>query len=357
MNARMPPPADPTGAPVLLSVRNVSKSFHLTSGMFRRQSGVVRALDDISFDVPEGATVALVGESGCGKSTMGHTIMGGLRADGGSIMFADPEQGPVELVGASKAVLHQTRLNMQMIFQDPNASLNPRMSLFDLVAEPLVINKVVSGKALQERVVQLLEQVGLSSRYLWRYPHALSGGQRQRVVIARALALNPRLVVADEAISALDVSIQAQTLNLLKDLQVAFGLTYLFIAHDLGVVNHFSDHTVVMYLGRVVEQGPTRALFDKPLNPYTEALIGSVPRIGRHGAVRNRPAVGEVPSAANPPSGCHFHPRCPHAKDVCRAEVPALREIRPGRLSRCHFAGELDLVGMHDTAQQGRSAS
>lgn len=343
--------------PILLSVRNVSKSFHLSSGLFGRNSGEVRALDNISFDVPEGSTVGLVGESGCGKSTMGHTIMGGLKADGGSIRFADPEMGEVELVGADRKVLHQSRLNMQMVFQDPNASLNPRMSLFDLVAEPLIINKVVSGKALEARVVQLLEQVGLSSRYLRRYPHALSGGQRQRVVIARALALNPRLVVADEAISALDVSIQAQTLNLLTDLQVEFGLTYLFIAHDLGVVNHFTDHTVVMYLGRVLEQGPTRAVFEKPLNPYSEALIGSVPRIGRHGAVRKRPAMGEVPSAANPPSGCHFHPRCPYAQDRCRAEIPDLREIRPGRLSRCHFAEELDLAGMNDTAQQGQAAS
>jgi peptide/nickel transport system ATP-binding protein len=351
------PPISGESAPVLLSVRNVSKAFHATSGLFGREVAVIRALDDISFDVPAGATVGLVGESGCGKSTMGHTIMGGLRADGGSICFADPQMGPVELVGADKSVLQRARLNMQMIFQDPNASLNPRMSLFDLVAEPLVINKMASGKALEERVVQLLEQVGLSSRYIWRYPHALSGGQRQRVVIARALALNPKLVVADEAISALDVSIQAQTLNLLTDLQREFGLTYLFIAHDLGVVNHFTNHTVVMYLGRVVEHGPTRALFDKPLNPYTEALIGSVPRIGRHGTVRKRPAIGEVPSAAKPPPGCHFHPRCPYAQDICRAEIPALREIRPGRLSRCHFAGELDLVGMHDTVQQGRTPS
>jgi peptide/nickel transport system ATP-binding protein len=236
---------------------------------------------------------------------------------------------------------------MQMIFQDPNASLNPRMRLFDLIAEPLVINKVLSGKALEERVVQLLEQVGLSPRYMFRHPHALSGGQRQRVVIARALALNPLLVVADEPISALDVSIQAQTLNLLKDLQQERKLTYLFIAHDLGVVNHFTDTTVVMYLGRVMETGATLEVFAKPLNPYTEALIGSVPRIGAHKRGTKRVvAAGEVPSAAKPPSGCHFHPRCPYAQDICRKEVPALREIRPGRQSRCHFAETLDLRGM-----------
>ena len=336
-----------TDAPNLLEVRGVSKTFTLGAGIFRKDAGVVRALDDVGFAVPTGSTVGLVGESGCGKSTMGHVIMGGLKADAGEIVFADPEQGPVNLVGAGKDTLRHVRLNMQMIFQDPNASLNPRMRLFDLIAEPLVINKVLSGKALEDRVVQLLEQVGLSPRYMFRHPHALSGGQRQRVVIARALALNPLLVVADEPISALDVSIQAQTLNLLKDLQQERKLTYLFIAHDLGVVNHFTDTTVVMYLGRVMETGVTRDVFHKPLNPYTEALIGSVPRIGGHKRGSRRVvAHGEVPSAAKPPSGCHFHPRCPYAQDICRKEVPALREISPGRTSRCHFADTLDLHGM-----------
>jgi peptide/nickel transport system ATP-binding protein len=335
-----------TEAPNILEVRGVSKSFTMGAGIFRRDAGVIRALDDISFAVPTGSTVGLVGESGCGKSTMGHVIMGGLRADAGEIVFTDPDQGQVNLVGAGKDTLRHVRLNMQMIFQDPNASLNPRMRLFDLIAEPLVINKVLSGRALEERVVQLLEQVGLSPRYMWRHPHALSGGQRQRVVIARALALNPLLVVADEPISALDVSIQAQTLNLLKDLQQERKLTYLFIAHDLGVVNHFTDTTVVMYLGRVMETGVTRDVFRQPLNPYTEALIGSVPRIGERKRGNRRVTAGEVPSAAIPPSGCHFHPRCPYAQDICRKEVPALRGIRPGRQSRCHFAETLELHGM-----------
>ena len=318
----------------LLSVRNVSKTFTIAGGLFDRASGTVRALDDVSFDVPSGTTVGLVGESGCGKSTMGHVIMGGLAASAGSILFDDPALGSIDLLQADAQTRRKTRLNMQMIFQDPNASLNPRMTLLDLIGEPLLINKVLKGAALTDRVAELLEQVGLSTRYMRRYPHALSGGQRQRVVIARALALNPGLVVADEPISALDVSIQAQTLNLMKDLQVERKLTYLFIAHDLGVVNHFTDTTVVMYLGRVVETGRTAQIFSRPLHPYSEALIGSVPRIGAAKGPRKKPAVGEVPSAMNPPTGCHFHPRCAYAADICRSDVPPLRAMGDGRASR-----------------------
>lgn len=329
----------------LLDVRNVSKTFTIAGGLFDRARGTVRALDDVSFTVPAGTTVGLVGESGCGKSTMGHVIMGGLSANGGQIMFDDPTLGPTDLVGADDATRRKTRLNMQMIFQDPNSSLNPRMTLLDLIGEPLVINNILRGQALEDRVAELLEQVGLSTRYLRRYPHALSGGQRQRVVIARALALNPRLVVADEPISALDVSIQAQTLNLMKDLQAERQLTYLFIAHDLGVVNHFTDTTVVMYLGRVVETGRTAQIFASPRHPYSETLIGAVPRIGIRGH-RQKPAVGEVPSAMNPPSGCHFHPRCAYATDRCRAEVPDLRPMGDGRFARCHLAETLTLAGM-----------
>jgi peptide/nickel transport system ATP-binding protein len=331
-----------TGTP-LLSVRHVSKTFPLGGGLLGGSAGEVRALDDVSFDVPHGAIVGLVGESGCGKTTMGHTIMGGLTASAGEIVFDDPDLGPVDIVKADKAQLRKVRLNMQMVFQDPNASLNPRMTLFDLVAEPLIINRLLPKAELKPRVAELLEQVGLSRRFMDRYPHALSGGQRQRVVIARALAMNPKLVVADEPISALDVSIQAQTLNLMKDLQTSHQLTYLFIAHDLSVVKYFTDQTVVMYLGRVVETGATRTMFQAPLHPYTSALLNSVPRLGRGKSLRKRAPEGEVPSAANPPKGCHFHPRCGYATDICRTTVPALREIAPGRQARCHFAGELAL--------------
>jgi oligopeptide/dipeptide ABC transporter ATP-binding protein len=339
----------------LLDVQGVSKTFSIAGGLFDRARGTVRALDDVSFTVAVGTTVGLVGESGCGKSTMGHVIMGGLAANAGRILFDDPTLGLTDLVKADEASRRKTRLNMQMIFQDPNSSLNPRMTLLDLIGEPLVINGVLKGHALDDRVAELLEQVGLSTRYLRRYPHALSGGQRQRVVIARALALNPRLVVADEPISALDVSIQAQTLNLMKDLQAERQLTYLFIAHDLGVVNHFTDTTVVMYLGRVVETGRTTQIFRAPRHPYSEMLIGSVPRIGDKGH-RQKPAVGEVPSAMNPPAGCHFHPRCPYAQDRCRTEVPALLPMGDGRMARCHFSETLTLAGM-DGAPAARTAT
>jgi peptide/nickel transport system ATP-binding protein len=341
----MPPVNEPTSTP-LLEVRDLKKHFPLTQGLLRKQVGTVKAVDGVDFSVTVGKTVGLVGESGCGKTTTGHCIMGGIPATAGEIIFHHPEAGALNLVNADARTIATARRAMQMVFQDPNASLNPRMTIFDIVAEPLVVNKVASGAVLKERVAELLRLVGLRTEYMQRFPHAFSGGQRQRVVIARALALNPRLIIADEPVSALDVSIQAQILNLLQDLQGSLGLAYLFISHDLSVVEHISDRVAVMYVGKLVEFAPTAELFHRPKHPYTQALLMSVPRP----SPKARPRAvlrGEVPSPANPPSGCYFHPRCPFAQEVCGREEPQLREVGPGHAVRCHFAEELDLQGIN----------
>ena len=337
----------PNTAP-LLEVKNLRLYFPIQSGLFRRTVGHVKAVDDVTFTVPSGKTLGLVGESGCGKSTTGHCIMRGLTPTSGEIIFYDQNLGAVDLARADAKVLRRVRQNLQMVFQDPNASLNPRMNLLELVGEPLVVNRVAKGKGLKDRVVDLLERVGLSSSYLYRYPHAFSGGQRQRIVIARALALKPQLVVADEPVSALDVSIQAQTLNLLRDLQDEFALTYLFIAHDLSVVEHFSDYVAVMYVGRIVEQAPTEVLYKRPGHPYTEALLSSAPRADPRARRERIVLQGEVPSPASPPSGCYFHPRCRYAEAICVTTEPPLLELRPGHLSRCHFAQSLNLRGVEE---------
>ncbi len=337
----------PAQRPVpLLEVRDLQKYFPITRGLLRRTVGQVRAVDGVSFSIPAGKTLGLVGESGSGKSTTGHCIMRGLSVTGGEIVFQDETLGPVDLASADPRTLRAVRRNLQMVFQDPNASLNPRMTLLELVGEPLIVNGVAKGKALEDRVAELLERVGLSSSYLYRYPHAFSGGQRQRIVIARALALNPQLVVADEPVSALDVSIQAQTLNLLKDLQAEFNLTYLFIAHDLSVVEHFSDLVAVMYVGRIVEHAATDALYRTPKHPYTEALLASAPRPDPKARRERIVLRGEIPSPANPPSGCHFHPRCRYAEAICSQEEPPLLEVAPGHHARCHFADTLQLKGV-----------
>ena len=330
----------------LLEVKNLRLYFPIQAGLLRQTVGHVKAVDDVTFAVPSGKTLGLVGESGCGKSTTGHCIMRGLKPTSGEIIFHDQNLGEVDLARADAKTLRRVRQNLQMVFQDPNASLNPRMNLLELVGEPLVVNSVAKGKRLKDRVVELLERVGLSSTYLYRYPHAFSGGQRQRIVIARALALNPQLVVADEPVSALDVSIQAQTLNLLRDLQDEFALTYLFIAHDLSVVEHFSDYVAVMYVGRIVEQAPTEVLYKKPRHPYTEALLSSAPRPDPRARRERIVLQGEVPSPASPPSGCYFHPRCRYAEAICVTTEPPLLELRPGHLSRCHFAQSLNLRGV-----------
>jgi peptide/nickel transport system ATP-binding protein len=334
----------------ILEVKNLKTYYPITSGLLRRVTGYVKAVDDVSFSVPVGRTMGLVGESGCGKTTIGHSIMRGIQPTAGAVIFHDRERGPIDVASADRETLYHARRNMQMVFQDPYSSLNPRMSLLELIGEPLLVNGVAKGAALEARVAELLRLVGLSPDYLRRFPHAFSGGQRQRIVIARALALNPQFIVLDEPTSALDVSIQAQTLNLLQDLQAQFGLSYLFIAHNLSVVEHASDLVAVMYVGKIVELAETEALFHNPLHPYSEALLSSVPRPDPTAQKKRIPLGGEVPSPANPPSGCYFHPRCPYAKEICAREAPPLREHQPGHFAACHFADELSLRGVSDLA-------
>jgi peptide/nickel transport system ATP-binding protein len=341
-----PGPAEP-----LLEIRRLKKYFPFSSGLLRRQAGAVKAVDDVSLSLKLGETLGLVGESGCGKTTLGRCVVRLYRPLSGEILYWPAGAGagePVDLAQLSVKALGPYRRDIQMIFQDPYSSLNPRRTVFDTVSEPIRANRLVSGKALEERVIHLMNIVGLETRYLRRYPHAFSGGQRQRIGIARALATNPRLVVADEAVSALDVSIQAQILNLMKDLQAELGLSYLFVAHDLNVVRYIADRVAVMYVGRLVESAATRSLFQKPLHPYTEALLSAVPK-SEPDETRHRIILqGEIPNPAAPPPGCYFHPRCRYAQDVCRVEVPPLREVQPGHFAACHFAPELDLRGVDD---------
>ena len=330
----------------LLEVRDLKKHFPIVKGFMRRVAGYVKAVDGVTFTVPEGKTMGLVGESGCGKTTTGRCILRAIEPSGGDIIFHDKDQGPINVATADKGMLRHLRRNMQMIFQDPYSSLNPRMTLLDIVGEPLVVNHVARGKDLEDRVAQLLRLVGLRPEYMRRYPHAFSGGQRQRIGIARALALNPQLVVADEPVSALDVSIQAQTLNLLQDLQEQFHLTYVFVAHDLSVVEHVSDSMAVMYVGKLVETAETEELYMHPRHPYTEALFSGVPSPDPRAEKDRIILQGEVPDPANPPSGCYFHPRCRYAQAICAQEEPKLREITPGHVASCHFAEELTLRGV-----------
>jgi oligopeptide transport system ATP-binding protein len=320
----------------LLQVCHLTKSFPITKGLLlSRVVGRVQAVDDISFELSEGETLGVVGESGCGKSTTGRLIMRLLDPDDGQILF----QGKYieKLQGEAQRSL---RRDLQMIFQDPFASLNPRMTVHDVLSEPLAVHGLAEGKAAEDRVQELLRLVGLSSWHAVRYPHEFSGGQRQRIGIARALAVDPRLIVCDEPVSALDVSIQAQVINLLQVLQQRFGLSYVFIAHDLAVVRHIANRVAVMYLGKIVEQAPTKELFRAPRHPYTRALMSAIP-IPDPKVERQRMILeGDVPSPINPPSGCRFHTRCPHAQERCRAEVPLLRDIG-GSAVACHFAESL----------------
>jgi peptide/nickel transport system ATP-binding protein len=335
-------------AELLLDVRGLQKHFPIKKGMLRRTVAHLRAVDGIDLAIRKGETVGLVGESGCGKTTLGRTILRTYRPTTGEILFRPNGDPPVDLAKLEGGTLRRMRPHMQMIFQDPQSSLNPRMTVLDIVSEPLVANGLARGKDLVERVKALMHKVGLEIKHLNRYPHAFSGGQRQRIGIARALITNPSLVVADEAVSALDVSVRAQVLNLLQDLQAEFGLTYLFISHDLSVVQHISDRVVVMYLGRVVEAAPTDELFMRPRHPYTEALLLSIPKPDPRKRMRTVFLSGDPPSPVAPPSGCYFHPRCPYATEKCELETPPLRAISPTREVACHYADTLELRGVFD---------
>jgi oligopeptide transport system ATP-binding protein len=326
----------PAAGDVLLEVRNLVKHFTVGGGLFGGPRGVIRAVDGVSFSLYRGETLGLVGESGCGKTTTGRCILQLERPTSGEVIFEARD-----LTRLSDAELRGVRRKIQVIFQDPYSSLNPRMTVGQIIAEPIAVHGIVQDPARRAaRVRELLLRVGLLPQHAQRYPHELSGGQRQRVGIARALAMEPSLIICDEPVSALDVSIQAQIINLLEDLQADLGLTYLFIAHDLAVVRHISDRVAVMYLGKIVELADRKSLYDDPLHPYTKALLAAVPIPDPDLESRRERIVlrGEVPSPLNPPSGCVFHPRCPIAIDSCRVEAPALREIRPAHWAACSLA-------------------
>jgi oligopeptide transport system ATP-binding protein len=330
----------------LLEVANLVKHFPIKSGiLFDRVVGQVRAVDDVSFDVRRGETLGLVGESGCGKSTLCRTLLRLIEPTSGSIQFEGSD-----LVDLGRSDLRSARRDMQMIFQDPYASLNPRKRVGQIVGDPIALNGLASGDEMKEQVQELLELVGLSTEHYNRYPHEFSGGQRQRIGIARALALRPKLIVADEPVSALDVSIQAQIINLLDELQEKLGLTYIFVAHDLGVVRHVADRIAVMYLGKIVEIGPAEEVYSNPVHPYTEALLSAVPIPDPRANAERKERIleGDVPSPANPPPACRFHTRCPYATEICSEVEPELVEHRRAQWAACHHPLNVQAENVHE---------
>ncbi len=314
---------------------------------FTSKNITVKAVTDVSFTVKEGETIGIVGESGCGKTTLGRCIVRAYEASEGEVWYRTRDGQEVDFLKVDKKQMKGLRKDIQMIFQDPYSSLDPRMTVLDIIKEPLVANykKTMSDKEMNDKVISIAAKVGLNTTYLKRYPHAFSGGQRQRIGIARALVVDPKIVICDEAVSALDVSVQAQVINLLRDLQKEFHLTYLFISHDLSVVEHISNKVGVMYLGRMVEYAPTDALFSRPLHPYTEALLSAVPIPDPAIQIERIPLKGEIPNPANPPSGCYFHERCSYCCEKCCHEVPPYVEAEPGHFVACHRASELKLRG------------
>jgi peptide/nickel transport system ATP-binding protein len=329
----------------LLEIKNIKKYFPIEKGFLRRPVGYLKAVDKVNLHIKEGKTLGLVGESGCGKTTLGRCILRGIEPTEGSIFFK-LDGKIIDITKLNKKKLTTIRRYAQMIFQDPYSSLDPRMTVLDLIGEPLLINNICRKKEMEERVKELVKLVGLNVKHLRRYSHAFSGGQRQRIGIARALSLNPKFIVCDEAVSALDVSVQSSILNLLQDLQKEFKLTYLFISHDLSVIEHMSDNVAVMYTGKIVELAKTEELFLHPMCPYTEALLSSIPIPNPNIKMERIILSGEIANPANPPSGCYFHPRCKYAKEICKKEEPGWKEVKPDHFVACHFAKELNLRGV-----------
>lgn len=331
---------------LLLEVSELKQWFPIRQGFLQRVVGNVKAVDGVSFVIRRNEALGLVGESGSGKTTVGRAVLRLYDPTAGEIWYTNSEGRRLDIANINQAEMKPLRREMRMIFQDPFSSLNPRLTVKDLIGEPLIIHREASGRALEDRVADLMQAVGLDPNYMRRYPHEFSGGQRQRIGLARTLALSPRLIIADEPVSALDVSIQAQVLNLLQQLKDDMGLTYLFIAHDLSVVEHMCDRIAVMYVGRLVEIADSDELLLRPLHPYTEALVSAIPPADPEIKLDRIILEGDIPSPANPPPGCVFHPRCLYAQEICHQEEPRWEEIEPGHFASCHFARELTLQGI-----------